>query len=486
MSRQVSALPHRILLSFLLLWKRHTEKISYLIAIVVGLAIGGLYVVEPLLAPAAVIVVVAGVLALKWPIMLCHLTIIMIALGSGMQRGRFIPMLTLNELLVVATAGVVLVHLLAHKELALNWLDSSNYAIKTLYLYVGGTFLIPLAIYLFQGINLDFGDSFKMAAPLQYLILFAIYKAIPRSEKQKRRLLYSIFFAAGLIALIGLLQAADVSVVKRLISNLYPSYHADRADEVGRITSVMGGWNALGIVMMFTIVSSWAIFPAVKSYEGRTLIGIVLLLSILCLLASGSFAGTICTVLGIGLIELLEKRALRIIPVTIGIVGAGALLFLVAQPILEPLVGQRLAMQFGGAGDSWVPQTLRQRFILWDDIFIPAIREHFPFAIYPTVPHTFIWNTVESEYLGLLFHRGLVGLIGHVAWVLVTLKWTYSHYRNSDGLQRAIALAVFVVVINLSIAGATNAVFAYAGTIDYMWIMLAFLASYETSTGVKQ
>jgi len=147
------------------------------------------------------------------------------------------------------------------------------------------------------------------------------------------------------------------------------------------------------------------------------------------------------------------------------------------QPLIQPLVRQRLDFQFRHGGI--LPATLVFRFRVWREVFWPAIRENLLWGNHLTIPPTFAWQWAESEYISILFRFGLVGLLAHLAWVGVTLAWLYRIFRQSVGFLRSVVTGALTILVVLSITGLTNAVFTFNGTADYLWIMLALVAGSE-------
>ncbi len=115
--------------------------------------------------------------------------------------------------------------------------------------------------------------------------------------------------------------------------------------------------------------------------------------------------------------------------------------------------------------------------MVWREIFIPAIQIHFPWPVYPKVPSYYAWQFEESQYILLLFRTGLAGFISYLAWIGTTIVWLFRSYRGVHGFDRAIASAALTLIIVLVIAGFTNEVFSFSGTIDYLWIMVALVAN---------
>ena len=314
-----------------------------------------------------------------------------------------------------------------------------------------------------------------MVSPIQYFLLFWLFTILPKGEADRRKIFGFMLAFGVVVAVVGLLQGVGIGFINRILSTLYASGHESVAARAGRITSLLGSWNSLGIFMMTIILMCWAVLFEVKQSNGRLLVMGVMGISVLCLIASGSYAGIIGTAVGLFILQVLSKHKSRTTPyLIIGFFGV-IILVIVAYPFLRPLIEKRLSDQFQYG--TWVPETFSYRIKVWTEIFIPAIKQHFPWPVYPTVPSYYAWQFEESQYILLLFRTGLVGFIGYMTWIGFTIYWLIRRYQRSDGFDRGIASIALTLVIVLVIAGFTNEVFSFAGTIDYLWIMLGLVAN---------
>jgi hypothetical protein len=288
-----------------------------------------------------------------------------------------------------------------------------------------------------------------------------------------------MLICSALVALVGLLQAAGIGAVKNLLATWYASSHneASLGARAGRITSLMGAWNALGILMMVTLVIGWSILPTILNQTTRYVVWVCLGLCGICLLASGSFAGLGLTVAGIMMLEVLEKRFWKSIQRLFPIILAMGLFFVLLQPLLMPLIEARLAFQYREGGI--LPQTLVYRFWVWTDVFWPHIVAHPIWGAHLQPPDYFAWTVPESQYVSLLFRFGVIGLIAHLLWVVIMLSWLYRRFTASQGLSRAIAASAFSVLVMMSLGGLTNSVFYFSGAADFMWILFGLVVNSE-------
>jgi len=134
--------------------------------------------------------------------------------------------------------------------------------------------------------------------------------------------------------------------------------------------------------------------------------------------------------------------------------------------------------QFGYGGGS-APSSLLVRFKLWQDIYLPAIQKNLFWGINPTVPAYYTWKFTESQYLDLLFSFGLVGFVSYLFWNVMTLNSLVLRFYDHGNFLRTVTAIAIVIIIVLFVAGFSNAVFAYSGTVEYMWIILALVTTQE-------
>jgi O-antigen ligase len=446
--------------------------INFILFCLAGISIGLLCLVSPFLGVAMGLGILIFVSSLSRPIILCYVVISATILTSGIERGRLIPILTINEISLLVTATITLLTVLAVKR---RKIVISRYFVAAFAVLIGGTVIIPVLIYRLQDIQLNMSNAFKMFSSIQYFLLFLVFSIIPKNEVDRRKIVWFMLIFGMIVAVVGLLQGLGIGFVTGLLNNLYTSSHLSMAARAGRVTSLLGSWNTLGIFMMTIIFICWAVLFETDRLAERLLIVGILMLSVFCLIASGSYAGVIGLVIGLFLLEMFSQRRARSMPVlVIGLIGV-ILAIVLLYPFLQPLVEKRLTYQFRLGG--FVPQTLLYRIYVWQEIFLPAIRQRFPWPVAPTIPSYFAWQFEESQYLMLLFRTGLAGFIGYLTWIGITIGWLIWSFRRSQGFDKAIASVALTLVIVLVIAGLTNEVFSFAGTIDYLWIMLALVAN---------
>lgn len=440
------------------------------VACLAGICIALLLLVSPWLALAITAGIIVCIAAFVKPIILCYVMIAAISLTSGMERGKLIPFLRPNELVILFAAGIGLIVILTRKTYQRLNLHPISFSIMVL---VGGTTLIPGISYLLRGRPLSIQDILILLAPLQYILLFWLFANLPSNNVDRRKIIQLMLLCGAIVATVGILQAARFGFVTNFLHQWYSSAQETRAINYGRVTSLMSAWNVLGIFLMVNLFITWA-FGIYRGTElGKAIIIVSMCLCMACLIISGSYAGIIGSVLGILIITFLLKGINR--KTIILLLGISVFILLVII-LFKPFIQERFNAQFRYG--NLVPETLSFRFKVWREIFLPAMDLSL-WGSNLTIPATFSFQYTESQYLTLLFSFGLVGLIAFLTWIGITLTWLIRRFRQHYGLLKVITAVSIAIILVLCVTGFTNAVFTYSGTADYLWIILALLTAEE-------
>lgn len=437
---------------------------SVLLAVAVGGLLGVIALIAPILGVVLVVAAVAAVFIIPRPIYLCYVMVLAVAFTSGMARGGFIPFLIPNELFLVLAFGLVTLHTLVWR--AGRSIPTAVF-IATVILLLGTT-VIPTFRYVQRGFSLSVSDYISLAATVQFVLLFWIFVNIPRTDRQRRLILQLMIGTGAVIALVGLLQATRFGPIISFLNAVYPSPHTTASVGAGRITSLLGAWNALGTFLMMNLLLIAALYNDETDRRCRRNMQFSAALSIICLIGTGSYAGVVGLIVGYAIIKYFDPRGLKATIPFLGLAAVGII-------IMFPLVAQRTAWQFGSSS-GWVPQTLAYRFTVWEEIYLPIIAQNPVWGVSPTT-EGLDWRTAESQYLFQLFSTGVVGLTGHLLWVGILIWWSFHQIRTNTTWLRSLAIFMLAILVVLSIMGLTNSVFSYSVVIDYVWIVLAVLAN---------
>jgi hypothetical protein len=443
---------------------RFTFRQDYLWAVLVGISVGALCLISPMIALALIAGSAFLVIALRKPILLCYTVVAAIVFLSGMPRGQLIGLFIPNEPILLGTAGLAYFAIIARRRKV----EYPRVFLLALLIFVIGTAVAPVIAYYARDYALRMADIFSLIAPVQYMVLVWMFSQIPQNDSERARILHWMLLCASVVSFIGLLQAVDFGPVVNLITRYYPSLHEAQAEDLGRVTSVLGAWNSLGNYLMIALLIIMSTYRYKHSVLGYANILLAIAMCGACLLASGSFASIFGLALGIVIIKgVFDRKDFKILL----IMGVG---FAIGALLLQGNIAERLNYQFRNGGI--VPETLAYRFVVWEQIYFPIIGRNLAWGVSPTFGSFLTWHWAESQYLYLLFRSGLVSLIAHVSFVSLLLYWLHKRIRGSEGLSRMLAVTVFAILVALSIMGFTNEVFTSSGAIDYLWILVGLTA----------
>lgn len=436
----------------------------YIWAGLAGLGIGLASIVSPLLALAAIIAGVFLVIALRHPSVLLYVLVAAVAFLSGMPRGDLIPLFIPNEPVLALVAGIgIFTFLMKSRKTHVSGLVFAACIILIL-----GTAVIPLVAYRVRGYGLAMSDIFSLMAPAQYLVLAWLFAYLPDTEADRYRIVQWMLFCGSIVALVGLLQAAKVGPVVTLLNQWYPSPHEEDALQLGRVTSVLGAWNSLGNFLMINLI----LILSMQNYPRKLLHSLNMLVAlVLCgvaLIATGSYASILGLLVSLFVIKIFDRRGIKVVLLLLVGLAIGAV-------VLQSLVMERLSYQYREGG--LVPETLLYRLEVWQKVYLPIIQKNIVWGVSPTFTGYVTWGWAESQYLYLLFRSGLVSLLAHLTFVGILLVWAYRRIRQSEGLSRMLAIAVFTILLVLTIMGFTNEVFTSSGAIDYVWMLIGLAAA---------
>jgi hypothetical protein len=405
-------------------------------------------------------------IALFRPILLCYLVIAGIALTSGMGRGQIIPILIPNEAILFFSVALTLPLILAKRLTAVRIPAS---IIISIVILAGGTMILPIVSYYFRGISFSLSDVTKLLAPAQYVILAGLFLYIPTTDDDRYSLLLWMIICCGVVAVVGLIQAAGVGPVTAFLQKWYASNHTSVSVDVQRVTSLMGVWNGLGTFLMMNMLLARAFRHLLRTQRDRIIVTGVFLLCLACLLASGSYAGLIGLGMGFALIGYFDRRGVQEIKVILLGLAVGII-------PLRSIILYRFSFQYEDGGI--LPQTFMYRLYIWRDIFGPVLQKDWLWGYGPKLTGL-AWLYPESIYYSYLLTGGIFSLLSHFIWLFITIGWLWSRLRVKDEMVKTLAAFLVTMLIVLSVMGITNEVFTFSGTVDYLWISLGLIVGKE-------
>src|SRR5438128_2535190 len=149
-------------------------------------------------------------LAASRPAVACAVLAAAILVTAGLGRGTGVPVLRVNEaLLLLVMGGVLLGRLPRRRPLVFNGLDVVVLAFCT------GGVLIPWGVILLTHTAADLQDWMTVLAPLQYLIVYLLYSRVEFSAAHLRLTLNLMMLVSIAVGLIHLAHVVDVGGIRR-------------------------------------------------------------------------------------------------------------------------------------------------------------------------------------------------------------------------------------------------------------------------------
>jgi hypothetical protein len=434
----------------------------------------------PIIAAAAMGAAVLWILTVWRPALGCALLVLGIPLTGGLARGSLVPVLRVNEaLLLILVSALVVRELPRRHRLTFTGLDLAVLA------FCAGGVLIPWATLSLQHADATIDDWRTVLAPLQYLLIFLIFSRVHFSQADLRLILNLAMLASVLVALVALAEVANLPGVRRAIVTYYPPPVPEPTTVATgyRPTSFLGHYSAVGAFGVINLVLAIALAATrAESFNGIWL-GLVMGLNAAAALATVTLAPILVLPIAAGLIVVHLRR----VPWQVALSPLALLAALVALwPSIQARIQTQLASGTPGPGVSSgvLPGSLQVRVAYWQDYFLPSLMSHGPWlgtgTLIPSdVPRPLI-AFVDNGYLWMGFRAGLVGVLLMVL-LLTAIAVAGWRLRTAPGaLQRAIGATAFAAVVSLSLMELTSEYLTFTSVTQEFWMLVGLTAAATT------
>lgn len=399
---------------------------------------------------------------------------------SGVERGLLVPGLKVSDLLILLLVGLLLVR----RRFAWDRRDWLGWSV----LAYGVIQVATSIINFLERDEIGVGELIKSVGSVsQFALLFAVAFTIGGTTSGIARWArYSVITAAA-IAVIGLLQLADLGPTREIVAVL--TGNPELADlpwwKTYRATGLFPSWHAYSMYVAMNLLLALSMLLRGVRSERR------LYLIVTVILAGGVLIGLTATpilVAVVGAALLLPWKLLRrVIPV--GLV-AGALI-LVATP-LGGIVMERLTKQQNSreGNFAFLPETLQYRVNAWVDGYFPLIGANLWTGYGPLgEADADVLPYAESMYIrvlttgGVFLFLALIAVIVCAAIRMFRIRQRYAGTR-SDELS-ALARPVFLFVVLVAVAQLLHPYMNDAGSAPLLFSAIGIVAgtAYARSRG---
>jgi hypothetical protein len=394
---------------------------------------------------------------------------------AGIDRGTAIPVLRPNELLYFVLAATLVTRALVLMRTGDGPRVRLTAVAWSLLLMAVANSVVPLLWMLLRHRTPSQDDYLYALVLWKFVAVYAIVRASITTDRQIRRCLWISVCTAGVVAVIGILQALDLLGVRGLLATYYAPF-----GYVGALSKPRGGSTlALPAATADLMIFNLAIV-AFFWMQGRrrALLAPAAVLLIFGTLASGefsSFFGLLVALVAVAIVGRSWNIPLMSAPV--GIAG-----FLV----LWPVIAERLSgfQSVHGLPASWIGRLhnlssyfLPELFSDWN--FLLGVRPGARVQV-ATQATGYVW--IESGYIWLLWGGGIPLLAAFLFFVRASLRQGWREARFGQGAG-SIAGAVSVVAVAVC---ATLMVFdphvTYRGSADLLFALLALTHCHRGET----
>lgn len=426
---------------------------------------------QVLLLPAAAAVLALFALAVWRPPLACALLALAIPVTAGLPRGAVVPLLRVNEGLLLVVAAGFLVHFVARRRpLTFTGLDVVVLG------FCATNVLVASAVILLSRAPAELADWTAVLGPVQYLVVYVLYSRIQPAGADLRMLLNLCMLASIPVAAVAVAEALDLAGVRQLVGAYYPSLPL-QPNEVYRPESLLGHYSAVGAFGLLNLVLALAL--AVMRHPGFSSwwLAVVIGANLLSLLSSQTYAPLAALPLAASVVVLAGRR------VPWRTLAGGVPVLAASVVALWPSISGRIAAQFSGAGSSGgigIPETLQTRIDYWQGFFVPGLLRHGPWLgtgtlIPPEVPRPLV-DFVDNGYLAELFRAGVPGLAALLLLLAAVAGAGWAARTSPDPSRRVLGCVCAAAVVSVLLLSVTAEYMTFTAVSQEFWMLTGLLA----------
>ncbi|HZU15918.1 MAG TPA: oligosaccharide flippase family protein, partial [Candidatus Dormibacteraeota bacterium] len=420
-----------------------------------------------LLAPVTVAAVVLLALAVWRPPLACALFAFAVPVTAGMGRGTLIPLFRVNEVLLMALVAGFGVHLLARRHpLPFSALD------LVVLVYCLGGVLIPAAVALLTGADLDQSGWMTVLGPVQYLLVYLVFSRAGLAGEGLRRFLKVTLVASVPVAAVAVLELANPGNVRQLVEVYYPAQPLPSWDNAYRPTSLLGFYSAVGAFGLLNFLLAFSLLASRQPGFSAWWLRVVMGVNVLGMLASDTYAPVLALPFGLVAALLVVRRLpWREFAAAVPAALAGLVL-------LWPAISARLQDQLGGAGLA-LPETMATRVDYWQSFFVPALLHHGLWlgtaTIMPSeVPRPLV-SFVDNDYLWEMFRAGVPGLAMFLLLMAAVARTGWVSRRSPSPVRRALGATCLGTVVCVLLLNVTSEYLTFTAVSQEFWMLVGAL-----------
>lgn len=440
-----------------------------LAGIVVAAGMGLLAGTAPLLCLG--LLVAAVLTAIVWwrPVVAAYLIIGVTPLVVGIDRGRVVPQMRVNEALTFFLVAVLCVRAALQRRPRDRFRVQLDPVSRAFVWFALAASVIPMILMVARGRPVEMDDLTHAAVMWKFLLVYAVIRLTVRRDREVTAALWVSLVVAVIVGMIGILQSLDLLGVRAMLEPLFSPFGYSEGVQSARAGSTVGLPAATADLMVLNLVVALGLLyrkPTLARYVAP--VALVLVLAVFSAAEFSSVLGLVvamvCVAVRLRRLDLLKSSVLAI-PVAV----------VVLWPTIEPRVAEFSSLH--GLPTSWLVRYENLTTYFWPQIvdgsnFLLGVR---PAARVP-VEGTFGFIWIESGYLWLLWGGGLP-LFAAFGWFVWTgLRATGPTARLLATPASVAALAAYTGLVTCVVLMVFDPHITYRGSADALFGLLALSA----------
>ena len=407
------------------------------------------------------------------PAVAAYLLIFVTPLTVGLSAGSVVPLLRLNEALIVLLGAAIGLRWLAglrSGDIRRPHMDRVDIALVALGVTSS---VLPLAMMAVRQRPISTDDLLYCLVLWKLLAEYVIVRSVVSTREQAMRCLVLSMAAAAIVGVIGIMQSLGLAGVPGLLATYTSSPGADGMVSIARGSSLLGLPAATADLVILNL--GIAVAMIVRGHPRRLWLAGLAVVYVLSVIAAAEFAtliGLVVALIALVAITRSGRIAVYVIPVAL----FGGLL-------LWPVIQLRLSDFHSTAGLplSWIDRLYNLRTFFWPVLFsdynwILGVRPSARVAA-PGVQGGFIW--IESGYTWLLWGGGIPLLGSYIAFAAAVIRKGWAYGRRADAAGIA-ATAVTAAMCSQVVIMAFDPHLTFRGSGDALFLLLALIRRLST------
>ncbi|VXB17743.1 hypothetical protein [Aeromicrobium sp. 9AM] len=387
----------------------------------------------------------------------------------GIDRGRLVPQMRVNEALTVFLVGVLCARAAVRPRAGRFHLRLDPVSRAFVWFAIAAS-LLPLVFMAVRARPIEMDDLTYAAVMWKFLLLYAVVRVTIRNQREVRIALWVSMIAGVLVGAIGILQSLDLLGVRAMLEPLFAPFGYTDVVSSARAGSTVGLPAATADLMVLNLVIAlgmlyrkpslaWCLAP-------MTLVFVVAVFSAAEFSSAlGLLIALVCVAVRLRRLDLL-KWSVVALPVAI----------VALWPTIAPRIEDFSSLH--GMPTSWLVRYHNLSTYFWPPIvdgtnFLVGVR---PAARVPVDEGAFGFIWIESGYLWLLWGGGLPLLAAFCWFVWTSLRATGPAARLLADSSAVAGLAAYTGLVSCVVLMIFDPHITYRGSADALFGLLALSA----------